>query len=136
MKFNSLEDLVKYIVQENVNLKYTDIDFKPDLQEVTESEVKPVVESASIVLEIFSDSPTVNASYGDENVLFVESFEALKNACGSGKIKFMGREIISNICEMDDTAHITLPIRIDDKVSRIEFTLKTSSSSSVQLKRS
>jgi hypothetical protein len=135
MKFNNLEDLVKYIIHENINLKYFDLDFKVDLNE----NVAPpatVTESTSVILEMFSDSPTVDATFGDENILFVESFEALKNACGSGKIRFMGREIISNICEMDDTAHITLPIKIDDKTSRVEFILKTADTSSIQLKRS
>jgi hypothetical protein len=135
MKFNNLEELLKYVVHENINLKYTDIEFKTDITESTQT--KPVDGPIFVSMKMFHDSPILEAKMADENVLYVDSFESLKNLCGAGKISLLGKELTVNLCEMDDEAHVTLPIGFSDEDTRsIEFKLAIKTGDTViQLKK-
>ena len=128
MKFENLEELVKYIVTENINIKYSDIKFETDVAEPVKVEESDTV---SVTLDCFYESPTIEAKYGDEAILYVESFEAFKNACGTGKITMMGKEIIANLCEMDDQAHVTLPVTLPSGKKDVDFRLQIAKSDDV-----
>ena len=115
MKFSSIDELVRYIVAENINLQYSDVEFKTDLSakegfDETQKPKEHAKEAIEVKINSFYDKPVVEATLGDENILFVESYDALSNSCGSGKVTLLGRTITTNLCEMDNVAHITLAI--------------------------
>lgn len=124
MKFNNLEELVKYIFTENIDISNVDIDFvdgrTTSLSE--ENTSLPVVELQATI-ECLSESPLLNINYGDENILYVQSYESLKNSCGAGKITIFDKEIMTNLCEMENEAHVTLPIKVGDIIKNVEFRL-------------
>lgn len=122
MKFGNLEQLVKYIVTENVDLENTDVSFQPVEINPHADDVK--MESVDVQVKSLTDVPSVKADIGPENILFVESYEAIKNFCGTGKVSLFGKEIVTNLCEMDDSAHITLSIDFQDKINyNVDFKL-------------
>jgi len=123
MKFKSIDDLVRYIVSENINLEYSDVEFKTDLSSPKKEEVKET--AVNVKFNGLSDRPSVQADLGEENILYVESYESFKNLCGAGKVTMFGKTILSNVCEMDDEAHITLSVDIQEKANyNVDFKLK------------
>jgi hypothetical protein len=124
MKFENLEKLLKYIITENIDLAHSEVEFKSSIVEAIEDE--PVTVSTKVTIDCLSESPIINVVYGSDNVLYVDSYESLKNACGSGKISLLGKEIMTNLCEMDNEAHVTLPINFEDGTKNIEFKLAIS----------
>lgn len=123
MKFKNLEDLVRYIVNEPINLEFTDVEFKPNL----EDDKKEIKENFEAKITALFDPPILKGSWGDENILFVESVEGTKNFCGAGKVKIAGREILTQLCEMDGTSYLTLSIDIGDEiVENVKFKLEPS----------
>jgi hypothetical protein len=124
MRFDSLDDLIRYIVTENINLKYSDVEFKTNLNADEKPAEEPKKEAIEVKIGSFYDKPVVEATIGDENILFVESYDALSNACGSGKVTLLGRTITTNLCEMDNVAHITLAIDMPGNVNyNVDFKL-------------
>lgn len=124
MKFKNIDELVRYIIDENINLNYTDIEFNTNLNEssITNNISKNIIE---IKLFSLSDQPVCEAELGDENILYVESYESLKNICGAGKICMFGKTILSNICEIDDVAHLNMLIDFNKNNNyNIPFKLK------------
>jgi len=130
MRFKNIDELVRYIISENINLQYSDIDIKTNI--VDESidldaclKEENVGNHVDVKLTSLMDSPQIRAELSDASVIFVEDFQILKNVCGVGTIKFMGREIMTNVCEHEDTAHIILPIDMQDgKKYNISFKLE------------
>lgn len=124
MKFNNLEQLVKYIISEGVELDKVDVSFS-SVDANVDSTSQPKLESVDVNIKSLTDIPTINADIGSENILFVESYEAIKNFCGTGKVSLFGKEIITNLCEMEDSAHITLSIDFQNKTNyNVDFKLR------------
>lgn len=53
-----------------------------------------------------------------ENVIFVDKFEAIPNACGTGVIQFEGRTMTLNMCQMDESTYVYLPTVINGVAER------------------
>jgi hypothetical protein len=130
MVFPSFEDMLRYVLDNKMIIEQYDIDFKkipldqPEIKS-TEPMGDTVEENLKVKVLDFSDAPILEASLGDENILYVESYEAMRNLCGSGKITLFGRTIMSNLCEMDNEAHVTLNIDILEKAAyNVNFVLK------------
>jgi hypothetical protein len=131
MRFKTLEELVKYIISEPINLEYTDVQFQP-YEELSDKpkavEKESVKENFEAKISSFFDNPMVQASFSDENILFVESVEGTKDFCGAGRVNLLGREIMTNLCESDGTAYVKLSIDINDKiVENVLFKLQAAS---------
>lgn len=123
MKFNNIDELLRYIISENVNLQYTDITFA--LNESIKSETLPKVENLEIKIISFFDSPSIKGIVENENILYVDMVEGNKNICGSGKVNVLGREIMTNLCESDGTAYVKLSIDINGKIlENVQFKLQ------------
>lgn len=125
MYFDNIKQLLEYIENEELDLSQYNIRFiKEDRLPVNTDDVDNP-KNVSISFMSLSDKPVMEAAIGDENILYVESFESIPNACGVGKIQFMGKTLLTNICEMDGESHITLPIDIDNKgIYNVTFKLK------------
>jgi hypothetical protein len=135
MRFKTLEELVKYIVTEPINLEYTDVQFQP-YEEMNdkpkETKKEPVKENFEAKISSFFDSPIVQATFSDDNILFVESVEGSRDFCGAGKVNLLGREIMTNLCESDGTAYVKLSIDINDKiVENVLFKLQAATSETI-----
>jgi hypothetical protein len=146
MRFNSLEELVKYVVSEPINLEYTDIVFEnvtdkePTRTEIFNKELnkrlnkeddsskeddQSVEENLEVKIHSFYDSPRIDGSFNDENILFVEYVEGTRDFCGAGKVNLLGREIMTNLCESDGTAYVKLSIDINGKIlENVQFKLQ------------
>lgn len=126
MKFGTLDELVRYIISENINLKFSEVEFKTSL---IESEVIPLVNETKIPprvkLTSLNNLTEMEAGLGDDNILYVDSYEAVKDYCGTGKINAFGKTLVVNMCEMDNTAHTSLSIDIDGKSNyNVDFKLR------------
>lgn len=53
-----------------------------------------------------------------ENVIYVDKFEAIPNACGTGVIQFEGRTMTLNMCQTDDSTYVYLPTVINGVAER------------------
>jgi hypothetical protein len=134
MRFKTLEELVKYIISEPINLEYTNIEFNP--YEEISNEIKAtkddVKESYEAKITSLFDSPSVQVSFADENLLFVESVEGVRGFCGAGKVTLLGREIMTNLCESDGTAYVKLSIDINGKiVENVSFKLQAATEETI-----
>lgn len=126
MKFNTLDELIRHIVSESIDLSKTEIAFAP-VSETVVVEPVSVKESFNAKIRTFFDSPSVTASAGTENILYVESVEGNKDFCGAGRVNVLGREIMTNLCESDGTAYVSLSIDIDGKLlENVSFKLQAS----------
>ncbi|QDJ96502.1 hypothetical protein Xoosp13_316 [Xanthomonas phage Xoo-sp13] len=138
MKFDSTEALIEYLnIIGPERLKMLDITFTPinsstkidesctGISEATEGDVK---------LLSLSDSPSVTSKFEndlDENVIFVESYESIPLSCSTGKVTFLGRSILTNVCESDDTGPVIyLQISLNEvEHTNVPFKLKKSADS-------
>ena len=118
MRFNSLEDLVRYIVTNNVNVPDVEVnvgtvddnspvnDVTPDVVAEPETADGAVVEPQGKVVE----SIKVNLASGkiecelESGALMVESVAYNKNSCGTGSFVINGITVCANMCEMDGDA--------------------------------
>jgi hypothetical protein len=67
----------------------------------------------------------MDASLGDENILYVDSYEAVKDYCGTGKINVFGKTLVVNMCEMDNVAQTKMSIDINGVYSyNVDFKLR------------
>lgn len=139
MKFNSLEEMIRYIVTEGVDIKSYNISLDDVVSDNTKEAVSEEKEAVNVKINSFFDMPLIEAAIGDDNVLYVDSFEALKDSCGTGKISVLGRDMVTNLCEMDGEAHIMLSVDFLDKTNyNVDFKIKLISEqdgiSTIQLK--
>lgn len=90
--------------------------------EVVETKVeieKPVFSPVvnSLIVESFADSPEFDTEVVEEgdNVFYVNDFEAIPDACGTGQITLPDRVSNMNMCEMDGKAKVNLDIVVEGK---------------------
>ena len=104
---------------------------------VTEEASVADVEPNQALVESFSDAPSLNliVSETDENIFFVKDFDAMKDACGTGSITLEDRVAYMNMCEMNNSATVTLDIVTEGKkLKGVPFTLvKTEGKSYLQM---
>lgn len=83
---------------------------------VTETTVT-AVDANQILVESLSDSPSFKLVVEDsnENIFFVKDYEAQRDACGTGSITLENRVSYMNMCEMDNSATVTLDIVTEGK---------------------
>lgn len=130
MKFDNLETLVKYIINEEIDLSEIDVDFNLPVKESVEEPKEQKPNDVKVKLKMLSDSPDITAKLSESNVLFVEDFSSLPNQCTSGKIEFMGRQFLTNMCCVvnengDEIVKATLPVEIQEgKVYNVDFLVK------------
>lgn len=114
MRFSSVTDLLEYIYSIDAGtISEYDIRFVKDSS--------PIVEEISNTVKILSlsDSPEIKTKSDkklDENVLYVDDYTSIPNACSTGKVEFMGREIFTNICEDDSGSVIYLNLSLNEEV--------------------
>jgi hypothetical protein len=86
----------------------------------------------SLMVESFSGSPQFEFEMvdSDKNIFFVEDFEAIKDACGTGRIEFNDRMVHMNLCEQNGVATVNLNIKINGtQVNNVPFVLERSNES-------
>lgn len=82
--------------------------------------VEEVVEldnnSPVVKLLALSDSPKINCNLTEShNEIYVESVDVIKDACGTGRIKLLGRTVLMNVCESNNEVHVNFDIEINGK---------------------
>ena len=106
---------------------------------VEEEATATVVDSESVLVESFSDSPKFKLvlSEASDNIFYVKDYNAIKDACGTGSITLEDRVTYMNMCEMDNKAVVTLDIVTEGKkLKSVPFTLvKTEGQSFLQLSK-
>jgi len=139
MRFESLEELIVYFVKGDKNVQDYDIELtvRPEIAPAKDSndEVEPedgvepaeelVTESTKVRLTGLNGLSIMEASIGDENILYVDSYEAVKDYCGTGKINVFGKTLVVNMCEMNDVAQTQMSIDINGVSSyNVDFKLR------------
>jgi Tfp pilus assembly PilM family ATPase len=118
MKFSTKTELLEYVMgladANSKSLSDLDLDIKVLGSEAPKT---AITEYKEIGILSMSNAPRVKAKVtnGEQNVLFVESFDVIPNSCGTGKIVFADRTMWMNMCEMEGECHISLNLDIDGK---------------------
>lgn len=122
MKFESIDALAQYLYENKVSI--SDIEMRLPEGEPPEILMQDVQDQAEVVFPLASNDVVAEASYGSENILYVESFEVTPNLCGTGRVRAFGRDMWLNMCEMDGTTKVTLSTIVDGDPRSTEFVLK------------
>lgn len=96
-------------------------------KEVSEQVNVDLSNATQVLVESFFDEESfdLKLSENEENVFYVSDFEAVQDACGTGKIVLPNRTLFMNMCEMENKAKVHLDIVIEDqKFNQVEFTLE------------
>lgn len=118
MKFANLEELLQYIIKNDVNIAETEFPFgdvvetdpeagdptaTPDVIAEPPAEVEGEEEDDIEILEgvIHFASGDVQLELDAEGNVIVESFTMAPNSCGTGQVVLAGRTVHLNMCEMD-----------------------------------
>lgn len=75
----------------------------------------------------FYDSPEIKTGYGDKNIIYVEDFTTLDNACHMGEVKILGRSVYAAICSEGESSKISLEIETPKGIILEDFELKKAS---------
>lgn len=134
MKFRTTEELLEFM--NTIDLEESTLVFKGEVKvtedgdcgcgghegacacetvTVEEEATAIVVESNQVLVESFSDSPTFKLVEGDENIFFVKDYDAQRDACGTGSVTLNDRIAYMNMCEMNNSATVTLDIVTEGK---------------------
>lgn len=98
--------------------------------EIVENKAEEVVELptfATMIIESFADSPEFDTEVIEEgdNVFYVNDFEAIADACGTGQITLPDRVTNMNMCEMSGKAKVNLDIVVEGyRYGNVEFELR------------
>lgn len=96
--------------------------------------------SSNALVESFTEKTSlpVKLTENNENYLYVENYEAVPNACGTGKLHFDDRIVHMNMCEEGDEAKVELTITLDESTYySVPFILrKTDSNPWIELSKS
>lgn len=115
MRFSTLDELLEYVKGLDADaISEYDIRFTRNSETIVESNA-PL--KSTIKIMSLSDGPEVEVSMDAtlvENVLYVDEYNSIPNACSTGKVKFMGREIYTNICEDDSGSVIYLNLSLNE----------------------
>lgn len=125
MRFSSVNELLEYVYAIDAGtISEYDIRFVKDSTPIVEEK------SNTIKLLSLSDEPEMDAKVDlnlDEHVLYVDDYTSIPNACSTGKVEFMGREIYTNICEDDSGSVIYLNLSLNENVHHgVPFRLRRS----------
>ena len=130
MRFSNVTDLYNYLIESESkagSIEYIDVDVKHIKQPL-----KECVNCEPSVVKITSlyDSPVIQHKNSvNENELYVNSYDAIENACGTGRIDLLGRTMLLSICESENKVHVNLDIEVDGKgYSSVPFTVKLTES--------
>jgi hypothetical protein len=123
MKFNSLSELLEFV--NNSEFDTSEYDFYINKKENNQcaENVRKISNFKRVELDFPSGKKEYNATLGDKNVLYVESFESIPNLCGSGSFIFDGRKINCNICEFENNTKVSLDVTVDGVSQNKEFYL-------------
>ena len=97
----------------------------PKKDQIQEAAVT-IVDPNKVLVESFSDDPQfeLNITEGEENVFYVNDYEAIENACGTGRVEFGDTVTFMNMCEMEGKASVTLTVIVEGKrMVDVPFTL-------------
>lgn len=114
MKFSNLEELLQYIIKNEVNVADVDFPFDPEVngaegdptatpdvvaEPPAEDEAEDDIEIIEAVVHFASGD--VKVQLDSEGYVIVESYAMTPNSCGTGQVTFAGRTVHLNMCEMD-----------------------------------
>lgn len=88
--------------------------------------------SNDVLVESFADSPSFDLSVSDveHNTFYVKEFEAVPDACGTGRISLGDRIASMNMCKMNGVTTVNLDIVVEGKqYTNIPFRLQKTDSS-------
>ena len=79
----------------------------------------------NILVESLSDSPAVKLrlSESGEDIFYVNNYDSIPDACGTGMIELPDRKSYMNMCEMDGVASVDLNIIIEGQRLSVKFQL-------------
>lgn len=86
-----------------------------------------ITPTVTLCLESLIDAPEIKHELidGEENIIFVEAVDVIKDACGTGKLELFGRSLLLNMCEMENTVHVNLDVSVNGKsFSNVPFIVK------------
>lgn len=127
MRFKSVTDLYDYLIEsesKNGLIDYIDVDVKHS-KPVKECQCEHSDHSVIKIASLF-DSPSIEHKESmNEHEIHVNAYDAIKDACGTGKIELLGRTVLLNICESEDSVHVNLDIEVDGHAyNNVPFTVK------------
>lgn len=115
--FDDLDGLMEFLNYNNLKISDLQITLNKSLHEnhsKCKNDVAPEKDFCKISIKSLSDSPVVTAEFSDENVIFVESCDSIKNSCSTAKVKLFDSEIYCNVCNMDGINHINLDVLLEN----------------------
>lgn len=95
---------------------------------------KAINESTKVVSNVkltsLFDAPLITHELTEStNEIFVKAVDVIKDSCGTGRIEILGRSILMNICESDNTIHANFDIEIDGtEYTKVPFVVKLTES--------
>ncbi len=123
MKFKSVKELLEFV--NTAELDITEYEVLLQKKQITETcEGSCSIQSdIRVELDFPSGKKEYKALIGEENILFVESYEAIPNFCGSGSFIFDGKKISCNICEYENKTKVSLDLFVNGELKTKEFYL-------------
>lgn len=112
-------DAIAYVTEAAKQCKCTTCKCDKKLSENVETD-------NSVKITSLSDRPNIKSEITEsENEIFVKSVDVIKDACGTGKIEILGREVLMNVCESDNIVHANFDIEVDGKTySQVPFVVR------------
>lgn len=120
MKFTDKLEAIKHLLSLEDGTEITIEQSMPVNGVDSTGDLVPVEPEGDVVLKTEASvqfgSSTRDAVFTEEyntNIIFVDKFESIPNACGTGVIQFEGRTMTLNMCEMDGQTMVYLPTVIN-----------------------
>ncbi len=138
MKFDSVYDFFKYLIDNNIDLCKMDIRLTPldgvssrlvafpeDKKKTEEKKPTLKAEDFKVSLKDLTNNPNIPIKLAENNVLFVEDFSIPPFSCGTISLKLLGRDLLLNACRENDIIKTKLNIQINETtVLNLDFFVK------------
>ena len=136
MKFSSIEQFLKHIFMNDINI--TDVDFTFNDVGVDlvnggcsiDSGGEPIIDSGCELKKLnakvgASSMESLEFLVGDKNILVVEDYTAFDGAmCGSGMVQIGETCLVLNICSDSELNHkVSIPVTINGITESVDFIL-------------
>lgn len=83
--------------------------------------------SNKAIVESFAENPSFELVVSEdvsENLFFVTEYEAIENACGTGRVEIGDSTVFMNMCEVNNKATVHLDVVVEGKrMHNVPFTL-------------
>lgn len=130
MRFDSLESLIRHIIQNEIDVKTIEFNIDPEvnqadptaspdvLAEPPEPELKQKQEIAETAT-IFLPSGAIEVKLTEAGTLLVEDYGIVPNTCGTGFLSIGNSKVYLNMCEMNGEAKINVMASINDSEPKL-----------------